>query len=143
MWLSSSSSSCAVLRRQLFLIRSLGDSYTSRTSHCRMERAHCSSFSPSEADAEGVIRKITPVLDRTRYKGQAGTLVSSLFSSFHPKFHYRGSVYIGVVISSVGKIAVIGGCREYTGAPYFTAISALKIVSQSPLAQHVFLLFRL
>lgn len=28
-----------------------------------------------------------------------------------------------------GKIAVIGGCREYTGAPYFSAISALKIVS--------------
>lgn len=28
-----------------------------------------------------------------------------------------------------GKIAVIGGCREYTGAPYFAAISALKIVS--------------
>jgi hypothetical protein len=29
----------------------------------------------------------------------------------------------------VGKIAVIGGCREYTGAPYFAAISALKVVS--------------
>lgn len=28
-----------------------------------------------------------------------------------------------------GKVAVIGGCREYTGAPYFAAISALKIVS--------------
>ncbi|KAG0492190.1 hypothetical protein HPP92_005588 [Vanilla planifolia] len=28
---------------------------------------------------------------------------------------------------STGKIAVIGGCREYTGAPYFAAISALKI----------------
>ncbi|KAL9274310.1 ATP-dependent (S)-NAD(P)H-hydrate dehydratase-like protein, partial [Drosera capensis] len=25
------------------------------------------------------------------------------------------------------KVAVIGGCREYTGAPYFAAISALKI----------------
>lgn len=24
---------------------------------------------------------------------------------------------------------MIGGCREYTGAPYFAAISALKIVS--------------
>lgn len=28
-----------------------------------------------------------------------------------------------------GKIAIIGGCREYTGAPYFAAISALKVVS--------------
>eukprot|EP00897_Mesotaenium_endlicherianum_P008368 jgi/Mesen1/755/ME000110S_11022 len=26
-----------------------------------------------------------------------------------------------------GKIAVIGGCREYTGAPYFAAISALRL----------------
>lgn len=74
-----SSPSCAVLRRQLFLIRTLGASYTSRTSYSQMERAHCSSISPPEADAEGVIRRITPVLDRTRYKGQAGTLISSLF----------------------------------------------------------------
>lgn len=48
-------------------------------------------------DAVGIIRKITPKLDPSRHKGQAG------------------------------KIAVIGGCREYTGAPYFAAISALKI----------------
>jgi len=26
-----------------------------------------------------------------------------------------------------GKIAVIGGCKEYTGAPYFAAYSALKV----------------
>ncbi|XP_060039759.1 ATP-dependent (S)-NAD(P)H-hydrate dehydratase isoform X2 [Erinaceus europaeus] len=25
-----------------------------------------------------------------------------------------------------GRVAVVGGCREYTGAPYFAAISALK-----------------
>ncbi|XP_058757752.1 ATP-dependent (S)-NAD(P)H-hydrate dehydratase-like isoform X3 [Vicia villosa] len=48
-------------------------------------------------DAEDVIRAITPALDQSRHKGQAG------------------------------NIAVIGGCREYTGAPYFAAISALKI----------------
>ncbi|XP_043811086.1 ATP-dependent (S)-NAD(P)H-hydrate dehydratase isoform X2 [Manihot esculenta] len=52
---------------------------------------------PLEADAENILRAITPSLDPTRHKGQAG------------------------------KIAVIGGCREYTGAPYFAAISALKI----------------
>ncbi|KAK4266393.1 hypothetical protein QN277_027325 [Acacia crassicarpa] len=50
-----------------------------------------------EADAESIVRAITPALDPAKYKGQAG------------------------------KIAVIGGCREYTGAPYFAAISALKI----------------
>nr|ABR16387.1 unknown [Picea sitchensis] len=51
----------------------------------------------SQADAYQIINSITPALDPGRHKGQAG------------------------------KIAVIGGCREYTGAPYFAAISALKI----------------
>ncbi|KAL3648935.1 hypothetical protein CASFOL_005338 [Castilleja foliolosa] len=50
-----------------------------------------------EVDAVSILRSITPSLDNSRHKGQAG------------------------------KIAVIGGCREYTGAPYFAAISALKI----------------
>ncbi len=26
-----------------------------------------------------------------------------------------------------GKIATIGGCREYTGAPFFASYSALKV----------------
>ena len=26
-----------------------------------------------------------------------------------------------------GKIAVVGGCREYAGAPYFAAMSALRV----------------
>lgn len=83
--------SSPVFRRQRFLIRSLGGSIDYHT--------NCSSgkMQSVEVDAERVIREITPVLDRSRHKGQAG------------------------------NIAVIGGCREYTGAPYFAAISALKI----------------
>lgn len=37
--------------------------------------------------------------------------------------HAGESLYKG----QCGKIAVIGGSREYTGAPYFAAISALKV----------------
>lgn len=43
------------------------------------------------------VQQIVPQLTAEKYKGQAG------------------------------KIAVIGGCMEYTGAPYFAAISALKV----------------
>ncbi|KAH0459981.1 hypothetical protein IEQ34_010644 [Dendrobium chrysotoxum] len=88
--------SSSVCRRQLFLIRSLGG-YCCRVHMERGGRAISSSLSTLGADAEGVMRKITPKLDPSLYKGQAG------------------------------KVAVIGGCREYTGAPYFAAISALKI----------------
>ncbi|CAA0403589.1 unnamed protein product [Arabidopsis thaliana] len=82
----SPSSSSSVLRRQDFLVRTLCGSPIIRAMS-----------STSEADAESVLRTVTPSLDLKRHKGQAG------------------------------KIAVIGGCREYTGAPYFAAISALKI----------------
>lgn len=43
------------------------------------------------------IREFVPSLGQGKHKGQAG------------------------------KVAVLGGCREYTGAPYFAAISALKL----------------
>ncbi|XP_007034639.2 PREDICTED: ATP-dependent (S)-NAD(P)H-hydrate dehydratase isoform X1 [Theobroma cacao] len=93
----SSVASSAVLRRQQFLIRSLRG-YSDHTHQKRMEGMKCFSGGASlEADSENVLRAIIPSLDPTRHKGQAG------------------------------KIAVIGGCREYTGAPYFAAISALKI----------------
>ncbi|KAG2557361.1 ATP-dependent (S)-NAD(P)H-hydrate dehydratase isoform X1 [Panicum virgatum] len=100
-------------RRQLVLLRSLLPQSPPPSSVAGCRFAHLSSPSGTsgslraaramaaatvyEADAEAVVRRITPPLDRARHKGQAG------------------------------KIAVIGGCREYTGAPYFAAISALKV----------------
>ncbi|XP_044980425.1 ATP-dependent (S)-NAD(P)H-hydrate dehydratase [Hordeum vulgare subsp. vulgare] len=99
MWAAS-----PAFRRQLFLLRSLAPTCVDggRVSSSSL-RLHAMSAAPAaagpvyEADAEAVVRRITPPLDRARHKGQAG------------------------------KIAIIGGCREYTGAPYFAAISALKV----------------
>ncbi|KAM9674586.1 ATP-dependent (S)-NAD(P)H-hydrate dehydratase isoform 2-T2 [Dama dama] len=46
-----------------------------------------------------LVRNVVPSLTTKKYKGQDG------------------------------RIGVVGGCREYTGAPYFAAISALKVAS--------------
>uniref|UniRef100_A0A2P2K0P7 ATP-dependent (S)-NAD(P)H-hydrate dehydratase n=2 Tax=Rhizophora mucronata TaxID=61149 RepID=A0A2P2K0P7_RHIMU len=93
----NSALAAAVSRRQQLLIRSLGGAGEDHNNQYRMQESICVSGATLEADADNVLKAITPKLDPTRYKGQAG------------------------------KIAVIGGCREYTGAPYFSAISALKI----------------
>ncbi|CAL1396879.1 unnamed protein product [Linum trigynum] len=90
---SFASSIDAVLRRQSFLIRALRGGVHNKVHSTTAG----STMQETEADAVSILRAITPTLDLTRHKGQAG------------------------------KIAVIGGCREYTGAPYFAAISALKI----------------
>ncbi|XP_047091634.1 ATP-dependent (S)-NAD(P)H-hydrate dehydratase-like isoform X2 [Lolium rigidum] len=96
MWAAS-----PVFRRQLFLLRSLAPTCAhggcASSSSLQVHAMSAAAGPVYEADAEAVVRRITPPLDRARHKGQAG------------------------------KIAVIGGCREYTGAPYFAAISALKV----------------
>ncbi|XP_038719252.1 ATP-dependent (S)-NAD(P)H-hydrate dehydratase isoform X2 [Tripterygium wilfordii] len=90
--------SSAVLRRQQFLIRALLGGHRDHTHQkIRMQGLSSATGTNSDVDSESILRAITPVLDQSRHKGQAG------------------------------KVAVIGGCREYTGAPYFAAISALKI----------------
>ena len=35
-----------------------------------------------------------------------------------------------------GKVGVVGGCREYTGAPYFAAISAAKVAARLSITIH-------
>jgi ATP-dependent NAD(P)H-hydrate dehydratase len=44
-------------------------------------------------------------------------MVRSIVPKLSPHF-YKGQC---------GRIAVVGGCKEYTGAPYFAAISAMKV----------------
>lgn len=45
--------------------------------------------------------------------GMVRSFVPSLSNDFHK--------------GMMGRIGIIGGCREYTGAPYYAAISALKV----------------
>ncbi|XP_059162942.1 ATP-dependent (S)-NAD(P)H-hydrate dehydratase-like [Physella acuta] len=51
----------------------------------------------SHDDVMKVVKSVVPPLDYSMHKGQAG------------------------------RVAVVGGCKEYTGAPYFAAITALKV----------------
>ncbi|KAI4369617.1 hypothetical protein MLD38_018040 [Melastoma candidum] len=97
LWVMRASSS-SVLRRQQSLISSLGiGGYGRGRRRVEVKQVRSMSGSAANVYAANVLRAITPSLDPSKYKGQAG------------------------------KIAVVGGCREYTGAPYFAAISALKI----------------
>ena len=51
----------------------------------------------SDASLLARVRSLVPPLAGDRYKGQAG------------------------------KVGVLGGCREYTGAPFFAAFAALRV----------------
>lgn len=78
MWVSSS-----VLRRQHFLIRTLGgNSDHIHTNHKTMQAIKAMSGAPLEADSENILRAITPTLDPTRHKGQAGELTTLCFCRF-------------------------------------------------------------
>lgn len=65
--------SSAVLRRQQFLIRTLGG-YSDQTHLKRTQQTKAMSGTALEADAENILRAITPNLDPSKHKGQAGVL---------------------------------------------------------------------
>lgn len=65
--------SSAVFRRQQFLIRSLGG-YTDQSQQKIMQQTKALGGTALEADAEHILRAITPPLDRSKHKGQAGEL---------------------------------------------------------------------
>ncbi|KAK2169177.1 hypothetical protein LSH36_12g29033, partial [Paralvinella palmiformis] len=58
---------------------------------------HAMSTTTHGPELTNMVKSIVPVLTHDLYKGQCG------------------------------RIGIVGGCKEYTGAPYFGAISALKL----------------
>ncbi|XP_052791582.1 ATP-dependent (S)-NAD(P)H-hydrate dehydratase-like [Mya arenaria] len=71
----------------------------------------------------------------------------------HTSYHNAGvllemvKAFIPPLLSSAhkgecGRIGVVGGCQEYTGAPYFAAISALKLVDIVNLIENIVSPFR-
>ncbi|XP_015821733.1 ATP-dependent (S)-NAD(P)H-hydrate dehydratase isoform X3 [Nothobranchius furzeri] len=71
-----------------------------RVSHLELQRYYSLSLSSHRAmddDIISIVKRIIPPLTSKKHKGQDG------------------------------RIGIIGGCQDYTGAPYFAAISALKV----------------
>lgn len=70
--------SSAALRRQQLVIRCLGvegySDHNTNTNQKIMQGIRFMSGTSLEADAENVVRAITPTLDPNRHKGQAGKL---------------------------------------------------------------------
>lgn len=107
--------SSAIIRRQQFLIRALGGSCSHQTHHqFRMQ----SMFSGSglgadavqpkkglDADACGILRLITPPVDPTRYKGQAGNLFPNNFQLLWISSHFLS--WISVCIELFVKTLLV------------------------------------
>lgn len=63
--------SSPVFRRQGFLIRSLGGASGDQSNFGKMQN-----IASVEADTNSILKAITPPLDLSRHKGQAGMIVS-------------------------------------------------------------------
>lgn len=50
-------------------------------------------------------------------------------SSCRTKGEFGFKLIVHLEIKFLGRIAVVGGSLEYTGAPFFTAMSALRTAS--------------
>lgn len=57
----------------------------------------------------------------------SGTMATSASSLLIDAKHLVPELTEGKYKGQAGKIGVVGGCREYTGAPYFASMSALRI----------------
>lgn len=80
--------SSAVLRRQQFLIRSLGG-YSGPTHQKRMQEVKSLGGNNLEADAENILRAITPTLDPRKHKGQAGIYIYTSLYGVIPEYLLR------------------------------------------------------
>ena len=83
------------------------------------------------------IRAIVPVLGSELHKGQCGKKMGSCgpiigcameasVSSTEKPVHFLRDCSI------LGKLGIIGGCYEYTGAPYYAGVAGLKMVRYGP-----------
>lgn len=66
----------AVFRRQEFLLRCL-QGYSDQGYQKKLQEVKAMGEPNLEADAENILRAITPTLDPSKHKGQAGKLISS------------------------------------------------------------------
>jgi ATP-dependent NAD(P)H-hydrate dehydratase len=58
------------------------------------------------------------------------TMVPPMLESFHKGNVRHGNFPIQVLIDftgQLGRVAVIGGSEDYTGAPYFSAMASAKL----------------
>lgn len=96
--------SSAVFRRQQFLIRSIGG-YSDHIEPRRMQDIRSMSGTAFEADAENVMREITPVLDPSKHKGQAGEPRKDALSFsryyFFFLFHFPVLVWLPLYFNSI------------------------------------------